>query len=58
MQDDNEPHTSTGVYSVMNDKWLTEPNRVEPSFDWKLIADSDERLKVTVLERQRNLKAV
>lgn len=25
IQDTNEPHHSTGVYSVLNDKWLTEP---------------------------------
>ena len=34
VQDENEPHSSTGVYSVMNDEWLIEPNRVEPSLDW------------------------
>ncbi len=38
VQDENEPHMSTGVYSIMNDEWLTEPNRVEPSFDWNDIA--------------------
>jgi len=42
VQDDNEPHTSTGVYSVMNDEWLTEPNRVEPSFDWNDITKKAE----------------
>ena len=26
VQDENEPHTSTGVYSVMNDDWITKPN--------------------------------
>ena len=31
---ENEPHSSTGVYSVMNDEWLIEPSRVEPSLDW------------------------
>jgi hypothetical protein len=25
VQDTNEPHTSTGVYSILNDKWLTKP---------------------------------
>jgi hypothetical protein len=25
VQDTNEPHTSTGVYSLLNDKWLTKP---------------------------------
>ena len=38
VQDENEPHASTGVYSIMNDEWLTEPNRVEPTFDWSDIA--------------------
>lgn len=26
VQDKNEPHKSTGVYSLMQDKWLTEPS--------------------------------
>tara|TARA_B100000131_G_scaffold159372_3_gene154433 strand:- start:547 stop:1356 length:810 start_codon:yes stop_codon:yes gene_type:complete len=42
VQDDNEPHMSTGVYSIMNDEWLTEPNRVEPSFDWNDITKKAE----------------
>lgn len=25
VQDTNEPHTSTGVYSLLNDEWLTKP---------------------------------
>jgi len=32
-QDANEPHYSTGVYSVMNDEWLVSPNRLEDTFD-------------------------
>ena len=44
VQDDNEPHKSTGVYSIMNDEWLTEPNRVEPAFDWADIAKKSEGL--------------
>ncbi len=44
VQDDNEPHKSTGVYSIMNDEWLTEPNRVEPAFDWADITKKSEGL--------------
>jgi|TARA_R110000851_G_scaffold15280_1_gene50665 hypothetical protein len=32
-QDANEPHFSTGVYSVMNNEWLVSPNRIEDTFD-------------------------
>lgn len=35
VQDENEPHVSTGVYSLMNDKWLVKPNRVKPFIDKK-----------------------
>ena len=33
VQDENEPHVSTGVYSLMNDKWLVKPNKVKPFID-------------------------
>ena len=32
-QDAKEPHYSTGVYSVMNDKWIAEPVRQEIHID-------------------------
>ena len=35
VQDENEPHVSTGVYSLMNDKWLVKPNKVKPFIDKK-----------------------
>ena len=44
VQDENEPHTSTGVYSVMNDEWLTEPNRVEAELQWEDITKKVEGL--------------
>jgi len=44
VQDDNEPHTSSGVYSVMNDEWMVEPDRVEPTFDWSDITKKAEGL--------------
>jgi hypothetical protein len=44
VQDENEPHTSTGVYSVMNDEWLTEPDRVEAKLQWEDITKKAEGL--------------
>ena len=32
-QDTNEPHHSTGVYSVLRDSWLTEPKKIDPDVD-------------------------
>jgi len=44
VQDDNEPHESTGVFSVMNNNWIVEPDRVEPTFDWFDITKKAESL--------------
>jgi len=33
VQDEHEPHTSTGVYSLSNDEWLVKPQRIEPQID-------------------------
>jgi len=32
-QDENEPHHSSGVYSLENNKWITKPNKTEPDLD-------------------------
>jgi len=36
-QDINEEHTSSGVYSLLNDKWLVKPEHEEVKLDRKLI---------------------
>ena len=33
VQGQDEPHHSTGVYSITNSEWLTEPKKVKPSID-------------------------
>lgn len=33
VQDEKEPHVSTGVYSLLDDQWIVKPNRIEPSID-------------------------
>ena len=32
-QNSNEPHFSTGVYSVLNDEWLVSPNKIKDTWD-------------------------
>ena len=33
VQDDGEPHISTGVYSILREEWIVKPKRVEPEID-------------------------
>ena len=33
VQGEDEPHHSTGVYSIANSKWLTEPKKIKPTVD-------------------------
>ena len=37
VQDINEEHHSTGVFSIMDEEWIAQPNRVEPEIDEKMI---------------------
>jgi hypothetical protein len=37
VQDSNEPHFSTGVYSVLFDEWMVEPEKVSTNIDTKLL---------------------
>jgi hypothetical protein len=39
VQDVNEPHVSSGVYSVLNDKWEVEPEKLTPNIDDRKILD-------------------
>jgi len=37
VQDINEEHHSTGVYSIKNDEWIAEPVKVEPKVDTDMV---------------------
>jgi hypothetical protein len=37
VQDINEDHHSTGVFSITNNEWIAQPNRVEPEIDEKMV---------------------
>ena len=34
VQDVNEPHASTGMYSILKDQWLAKPNKFKPAINW------------------------
>ena len=44
VQDSNESHISTGVYSVLNDEWLVQPVREEPEIDFENIQMKADKL--------------
>lgn len=39
VQDTNEPHISTGIYSVLFNQWLDEPEKEEVKIDGKTLSD-------------------
>lgn len=43
VQDTNEPHISTGVYSVLFDEWVVEPSKEEVELNHKIIKDKVEQ---------------
>jgi predicted nucleotidyltransferase len=42
VQDIEEPHISSGVYSILNDKWEIEPKKETPNIDDRKILDKGE----------------
>lgn len=43
LQDSNEPHVSTGVYSVLNNEWITDPKKENVEVDKKRIKEKSEQ---------------
>tara|TARA_Y100000310_G_scaffold166857_1_gene166542 strand:+ start:5854 stop:8103 length:2250 start_codon:yes stop_codon:yes gene_type:complete len=37
IQDANEPHVSTGIYSLMNNQWTERPDPKQPDIDWQQV---------------------
>jgi hypothetical protein len=44
VQDEKEPHISSGVYSVLNDEWIIKPSREEERLTWPDITKKAEGL--------------
>lgn len=42
VQDIDEPHVSSGVYSLLNNKWLVKPNKEKTSIDDRMIIQKGE----------------
>jgi len=48
IQGKDEPHHSTGVYSLVNNKWLVEPKKIKPNIDDASVsAKCDNLIRVT-----------
>ena len=37
VQDNDEPHEATAIYSVLNDEWNVKATRVDPIIDWRSV---------------------
>lgn len=48
VQDINEPHISSGVYSILNNEWIVEPNQDSPSIDDKMILQKADSFMVKI----------
>lgn len=42
VQDVNEPHVSSGVYSILNNEWLVKPEKTKPNIDDRKILEKGE----------------
>jgi|TARA_R110002074_G_scaffold92798_1_gene202728 hypothetical protein len=53
IQDKNEPHHSTGVYSITGDKWINKPDATKPSLDLDAAAEKADALMKDVDSLER-----
>lgn len=44
-QDIHEPHKASGLYSLLNDEWITEPNYNEPTIDERDVLAKADKIK-------------
>lgn len=48
VQDLNEPHVSSGVYSILNDEWVIEPKKDSPNIDDRKILEKGEEFATKI----------
>lgn len=55
VQDIDEEHVSSGVYSVLNNKWIVEPDKVKPNIDDRMILQKSEEYmnKIDLLVKKK-----
>jgi len=58
-QEASDPHTASGLYSVLNDEWIVKPDRADPKIDYKdirvkadAIGDEIERIEALLGEEK------
>jgi hypothetical protein len=56
VQDLKEPHTSSGVYSLIQNKWLIEPEQTNPKIDDRQIIEKGEKVEKKIEALFNNVK--
>lgn len=56
VQDKNEEHISTGLYSLLNGEWIKKPKYTDPDVDEKDIESKFEKWKFEIIEIEKSLK--
>jgi hypothetical protein len=55
-QDDNQEHTSTGIYSIMNDEWIKKPKKEDFTPDEDLIKVKARKVMDSIKDLEEDLK--
>lgn len=55
LQPEDQPHHSTGVYSLLNDEWVTEPERVDVNLDKETITKKYNSILKSIEEIQKDM---
>jgi hypothetical protein len=56
-QDTNQKHTSTGIYSVMNEEWIKKPKRSEFTPDEELIKIKSKKVMIDIKDLESDLNS-
>lgn len=58
IQDIEEPHTSTGVYSVLKDKWLVKPKMIDFELDEDAVKDKARSVMIRISDLEKEVGEV
>jgi hypothetical protein len=60
VQDSNELHTSTGVFSIINNEWVKKPNPLDPEIDRELLKSKIQKIinKIEEIDEITNLEEI
>lgn len=59
-QDSNEIHTSTGVFSILNNQWVKKPNPLDPEIDRELLKSKIKKIvnKIEEIDKINDLEEI